>query len=181
MNEGKTCARTGGPVKRPRDRNRLAGLWRRFRGAEGSALIEITLSLPILLALLTGAASISMGLYSFQQLGNAATAGAQVLASEQGLTADPCATAVTSVTGTLPGWDPSKLTYTLSITDSSGTPHSYGPTTGSAFSCAAGAADMASNEPLTLTVSYAYTWLPILNFTFSPSSKLTSTQAELME
>jgi hypothetical protein len=83
------------------------------------------------------------------------------------------------VTGSLPGWTASKLTYTLVIMDSSGSNHTYGPTAGSSFSCTAGAALEAPNEPVTLTVSYSYTWMPIL--AFSPSSPLSSTEASLAD
>jgi hypothetical protein len=38
---------------------------------------------------------------------------------------------------------------------------------------------MAPNEPVTVTVSYAYSWLPILNF--SPSSGLSSSETALEE
>ena len=151
----------------------------RLRGEEGGALLEFAITLPLLMTVLTGAASFSLAFYSLQQLGNAVSSASQLVAAEQGLITDPCATAVTSVTGSLPGWTASKLTYSMSITDSSGTAHPYGPTTGSSFTCPAGAAEEAPNEPVTLTVSYAYTWMPIL--AFSPSSPLTSTEASLAD
>jgi Flp pilus assembly protein TadG len=151
----------------------------RLRGEEGGALLEFAITLPLLMTVLTGAASFSLAFYSLQQLGNAVSSASQLVAAEQGLITDPCAQAVTSVTGSLPGWTASKLTYTMVITDSSGSAHTYGPTAGSSFSCTAGAALEAPNEPVTLTVSYAYTWMPIL--AFSPSSPLTSTEAALAD
>jgi Flp pilus assembly protein TadG len=151
----------------------------KMKGEEGGALLEFAITLPLLMTVLTGAASFSLAFYSLQQLGNAVSSASQLVAAEQGLISDPCATAVTSVTGSLPGWTASKLTYTMVITDSSGSNHTYGPTTGSSFSCTAGAAEEAPNEPVVLTVSYSYTWMPIL--AFSPSSPLSSTEAALAD
>jgi Flp pilus assembly protein TadG len=150
-----------------------------WRSEEGGSLLEFAVTLPLLMTVLTGSASFSIALYSLQQLGNAVSGASQVVAAEQGLITDPCATTVTSVTGALPGWTQDKLTYTMVITDSTGTAHTFGPTTGNSFSCTAGAGDESPNEPITLTVSYSYTWLPIL--AFSPSSPLTSTQAAMAE
>jgi len=93
------------------------------------------------------------------------------------LITDPCATAESKVTSALPSWTVSKFTFTMVITDSSGTTHTYGPTVGSSFSCTAGATYETNNEPVTLTVQYSYTWMPILKF--SPSSPLTTTQGAI--
>lgn len=151
----------------------------RLRGEEGGALLEFAVTLPLFLTVITGSASFSLAFYSLQQLGNATSNAAQLIAAEQGLLTDPCATTVTSVTGALPGWTASKFTYTETITDSTGTAHTYGPTTGSSFSCTAGASYLSPNEPVSIKVSYAYSWLPIL--AFSPSSSLTSTQTALAD
>ena len=149
------------------------------RGEEGAALLEFAITLPLLMTVLTGTASFSLALYLLQQIGNATSTAAQLLGAEQGLITDPCATVVTSVTKSLPNLTPAKITYTVKITNASGTATTFGPSTGSSFSCTAGAADMAPNEPVTVTVSYAYTWLPILNF--SPSSGLSSSETALEE
>lgn len=149
------------------------------RGEEGAALLEFAITLPLLMTVLTGTASFSLALYLLQQIGNATSTAAQLLGAEQGLITDPCATVVTSVTSSLPNLTPGKITYTVSITDSSGTQHTSGPTTGSGFTCKSNAANMAPNEPVTVTVSYAYSWLPILNF--SPSSGLSSSETALEE
>ncbi len=171
----------GGVVPREEPAKRRCGGLRRLRrtGEEGSSLMEFALVLPLMMVVLTGAASFCMALYNLQQLGSATSSAAQLLGAEAGLISDPCASAASSVTGSLTGWTASKLTYTLSITDSSGTAHVYGPTLGSGFSCTAGAAEMGTNEPVTLTVTYSYTWFPILDY--SPSSNLTSTESALME
>jgi Flp pilus assembly protein TadG len=161
--------------------NRHSRIPRRLRpvGDEGSSLVEFAMVLPLMMLVLTGAASFCMALYNIQQLGNATASTSQLLGAEAGLISDPCASAVSSMIASLPNWTASKLTYTVTITDSSGTAHSYGPTLGSTFTCTAGSTEMDSNEPVTLTVSYAYTWFPI--FDFSPSSNLAASESALME
>jgi Flp pilus assembly protein TadG len=152
----------------------------RLRSDEvGTELVEFAFVLPGLMIVLTGTMSFALALYSLQQLGNATANAVQVVAAEAGLITDPCAQAVTSVTATLPKWTAGKFTYTMVITDQSNATHTYGPTTGSTFSCTAGAAEEAQNYPIVLTVKYAYSWLPVLKFT--PSSPLTSTQGTIAD
>jgi Flp pilus assembly protein TadG len=158
---------------------RAASRAMRLRSEEGGSLVEFAIVLPLLLTVLTGSASFAMGFYSLQQLGNSTAGAVQVAAAQSGTIADPCAQAVESITASLPGWTAGNLTYTLVITDASGAAHTYGPTTGSSFSCAPPQADQVPDEPVTLTVSYRYTWLPVL--AFSPSSPLTSTESAMTE
>lgn len=145
-----------------------------FKGEEGAALVEFAVTLPLFLMVLTGTASFSLGLYFLQQIGNATSTAAQLLGAEAGLLTDPCATVKSSITASLPNLTASKLSYTVSITDASGTAH-----TSSAANCTALASDMAPNEPVTVTVVYTYSWMPV--FRFSPSSNLTSSETALAE
>src|SRR5580698_1934646 len=108
------------------------------KGEQGTSLVELAITLPIMLTLLTGAASFSLGFYYLQELGNATTSGVQLAAADQGLVSDPCETAAAAVEGGLPNWTTTKLTFTMSWTDSSGGAHSKGPTVESSstsFSC----------------------------------------------
>jgi Flp pilus assembly protein TadG len=157
------------------------------KGERGTSLVELAITLPIMMMLLTGAASFSLGFYCLQQLGNATTSGVQLAAADQGLVTDPCEAAAGAVENALPNWTTSKLTFTLTWTDSSNSSHTQGPTaesSSSAFSCVTagnGSSDTSTaigpNTPVILTVSYSYTWLPV--FKFTPSSALSSTQASL--
>lgn len=143
-------------------------------GEEGASLLEFAVTLPLFLMVLTGTASFSLGLYFLQQIGNATSTAAQLLGAEAGLLTDPCATVVSSVTSSLPNLSSSKLSYSVTITDSSGTTHNSTST-----SCTSLASDMAPNEPVTVTVTYQYSWMPV--FRFSPSSNLTSSETSLAE
>lgn len=159
----------------------------RLRGEEGGSLVEFAIVVPLLMTVLTGSASFALAFFNLQQLGNATSGAVEAIAATQGVQPDPCALAVTSVTSALgigaksalPSFTASKITYTLVITDASGATHQYGATTGSSFSCIAGAAQEAPNEPVTLTVSYSYTWLPVL--AFSPSSPLSSSETAMAD
>jgi len=159
------------------------------KGEEGTSLVELAISLPIMMTLLTGAASFSLAFYSLQQLGNATTTAVQLAAANQGLVADPCETAATAVEGALPNWTTTKLTFTMTWTDSSNNSHTEGPVaeaSSTTFTCPTagdGSTDTSTaigpNTPVVLTVSYSYSWLPV--FKFTPSSALTSTEAALAD
>jgi Flp pilus assembly protein TadG len=148
---------------------------------------------PLFLVILTGVASFAMALYSYQQLGYATSTAAQWVAAEYGMTSsdgsfDPCAAIVTEVTTALPNWTASKFTYTMSITSGAGSSTStttIGPTTGSGFSCSSDYSDLTQNEPIVVTVSYAYNWFSILTWrpddSFKPSGSLSATEAALVQ
>lgn len=157
--------------------------WLRM-GEEGNALVELAFVAPIMMVMLTGLASFAMALYSYQELGYAVSSAAQQVGAEQGLITDPCATLESDITSALPGWTVSKFTFTTTITNSSG-PNTFGPLAGTAFTCTSGASDMTLNEPMSVTVSYQYSWFSIFtwrpNSTFTPSGNLTVTEAVLVE
>ncbi len=145
----------------------------RSRNEEGTALVEFAFVAPILVAVLTGVMSFSMALYTVHKLSSATSVAVSLVAAKNGLATDPCATAATSVTGSLPSWTAGNFTYTMWITDASWTSHQFGPTAGSGFTCASGVGAEYQGYPIVLQVQYQYSWFPILNF--SPSSQLTST------
>src|SRR5580700_11321587 len=74
------------------------------KGERGTSLVELAITLPIMLTLLTGAASFSLGFYYLQELGNATTSGVQLVAADQGRVTDPCETAAAAVEGGLTNW-----------------------------------------------------------------------------
>jgi Flp pilus assembly protein TadG len=156
-----------------------------FKGEDGAALLECAVTLPFLMAVIMGTASFSLAFYELQELGNAVSAAAQELGATAGTVDDPCAQVVSQVTAALPNLNSANLTYTVVITNSSGTATTYGPTAQTLSCTAAGAGGAAStaeapNEPQSVTVSYQYPWMPFLNFG-TPSSNLTSSSTTMGE
>jgi len=155
-----SCAAVSG---RAGARARFVDQWsgaRLHSNEDGSQLVEFAVVVPVFLLLITGMFSVVMALITNEQLGNAAAVAAQPMQTGRGLLTDPCQTVVTAATAALPNFTASKLTYTVTITDASGTVNTYGPTTGSGFSCTAAAAVLAANEPATVLISYPYKWIP---------------------
>jgi Flp pilus assembly protein TadG len=148
-------------------------------GGEGQALVEFSLVLPMLLMILTFMFSIGMAMVSYDQLAGATSSAALgQLAPARNVTADPCNAIEVSVSTALPSWAASKFTYTLTVQNSAGTNVTYGPTTGTGFSCTAAFTVLQADNPNTpgsLTVSYPYTWIPV--FMQKMTGNLSSTQA----
>lgn len=166
---------------------RIPEIIRRFRtklrrklrcGEEGAALVEMALMSPFLLTVMLGMYSLSMALYNYEQLAYSTFNAAQQVGAGRGLLTDPCATVASEVPAGLPSWTAANFTYTLTITDSTGTAHQYGPA-GSSFTCTAGASEMSQNEPLKVGVSYTYTWLPA--YLLNLSGNLATTETVLTD
>jgi len=154
------------------------------RGEEGSALVEFALTLPMLFGLIYLAASLTLGMYNLQQLGNATSATAMAVGSDAGLFPgnDPCAYAETTMVASLPTWKVANFSYKLTVTDASDAAHAY-TGTGASFSCSSAPA-MGPNYPVTLTVSYTYSWLgipamPFFNAGTSTAGVLASSQSAI--
>ncbi len=154
----------------------------RRRGEEGATLVEFAITLPILVAALTGTCSVAMVLISLQQLANATSTAVQAVANNPMLPADadPCTEAASVVTTTLPSWKSANFSYSMTITyvptgTTTATTATYTAAEGATFSCASGSGQLQQNYPVELTVTYAYSWLPIL--AFKPTTiNLTSAQ-----
>jgi hypothetical protein len=129
--------------------------------------------MPIFVIILTGMLSTVMGLYTYQQLDLATFTAAEALGSGRGTVGDPCATVVTSVVNSLPGYNAGNFTYTVWVTQNVAgvaSTQKYGPSLGATFSCT-GISTTAGNgnyaltnaqlEPVTVQLSYVYTWFPI--------------------
>jgi hypothetical protein len=132
--------------------------------------------------------SISMAMISYEQLSSAVAGAAQQdLVNALVVTGgDPCASIETAVSSALPSsFKASNLIYTMKILNSSAQTVTYGPTTGTGFSCTGAVtvlqADQTANQQTTsgtLTVSYPYTWIPV--FLQNMTGNLTVSQSELV-
>jgi len=137
-------------------------------GEKGQATVEAALTMTFLmLPLLIGMFSICIAILNYEQMGTAVSNAAQYqLALARMVSPDPCAAIAASITNALPapGWTAANFTYKITIQNSTGGTVTYGPTTGSGFSCTAAATVLSADGPNTtgtLTVSYPYTWIPV--------------------
>lgn len=161
------------------------------RSEDGSALVETAVVVPLLLLLLTAAASYSWSIYSLQQLGNAVTAAVEALGSESRSVSNPCVTVVTEVTGSLPLWNAANLSYTATFSNTAGAtvPSKAYSWTGSTApsACAAegvkGSSPQVVDAPISLTVHYTITGMPVLNLlpgsNINPLTNLSSSETAM--
>ncbi len=91
-----------------------AGPVRRFCRSEneGSALVEMAVTLPILMLIMTGLFSFSIALYQKLLLAEAVSAGGRLLAVDRGDT-DPCQTVANAIYSNGPGLAQSRLNLTF--------------------------------------------------------------------
>ncbi len=170
---------------------RIASRALRLRGEEGGSLVELAIFAPLLFLILGGSAAFTLAFFNLQQIGNATAAAVQTVAAEQGVTSDPCNLAMTTIQGEMPGFTKANITYTLTVGNSSGNT-SYSTTGGAnggntGFSCQAAVTSnlFAASYPVSLQVSYSYTWLPVLFpsgrfWKMTPSSTLNGAPAYAM-
>jgi Flp pilus assembly protein TadG len=115
------------------------------RKSEGGALVEIAVTLPLVLLIMTGIFSFSVALYQKLMLSEAVSAGGRQAAVEAGQTA-PCTDITNAVKSAAPGLDPTQMTTTITVTN---------PTTNASKSCPGLAAtDVASGDQIQLIVTY---------------------------
>jgi Flp pilus assembly protein TadG len=82
--------------------------------SEGSALVEMAVTLPLVLLIMTGIFSFSVALYQKLQLAEAVSNAGHYLATSRG-DHDPCANAVNAVTSGAPALQSSAITITLTL------------------------------------------------------------------
>ncbi|MDR3772605.1 MAG: TadE/TadG family type IV pilus assembly protein [Terracidiphilus sp.] len=117
-------------------------------GEQGSALVEIALVMPALLAVITAICAFAVAFNNQLTLTQAVGAGAQYLQTVRSnpAAADPCAAAIGAIENAAPNFKPSSISLTLSI---NGTPE-----TGA--SCTGGATALANAQGFPVTVSATY-------------------------
>ena len=87
---------------------------------DGGSLVEFAMILPLMLALVTGIFGLSFALLFYLQLNNAVDVGARTVAviratNSDGTTPDPCAAALTAITGAAPTLAPSKIKLSVNL------------------------------------------------------------------
>jgi Flp pilus assembly protein TadG len=90
---------------------------------EGSSLVEMALTLPVVLIIMTGIFAFSIALNQRLQLTEAVSAGGRVLALDRGQDADPCTKVSNVIYAAAPGLAKANMTisFTLNTTTTTGT------------------------------------------------------------
>jgi len=110
----------------------------------GNALVEIALTLPIFLGLLTAVLSFGVAFSNQLTLTHAVGSGAQRLQQIRTSTSDPCADTLTAITSAAPTLKPSNISLTLNLNG----------TTVSGTSCSGYQSYIVLQQPVTVTASY---------------------------
>ena len=113
-------------------------------------MVELALTLPILLLLVTGIVSIGTLMEQDMQLTDAVNVAAKQLAVERGNTTDPCNLVYTTVTAAAPYLTASSMGFSFSF---NGSPYS-GTTCSSASTTTGAAGNLVQGEPIVVTVTY---------------------------
>lgn len=145
------------------------------RGEEGGALVELGVSLPIILLVMTGVFAFSIALYQKLALAEGISAGGRTLAADRGDT-DPCATTAAAIVAAAPSLTKANisLTFNLDGTKTTGT--------GASSTCAgtggAANANMVSGATATVSATYPCS-IKVYNFSFSTCSLGSSVTEEI--
>jgi Flp pilus assembly protein TadG len=106
----------------------LAARLRTLLRTEGSSLVEMALTLPVVLIIMTGIFAFSIALNQRLQLTEAVSAGGRVLALDRGQDADPCTKVSNVIYAAAPGLAKANMTISFSLNGVS-SPGTKGATT----------------------------------------------------
>jgi Flp pilus assembly protein TadG len=112
--------------------------------AQGSALVEMAVTLPLILLLMTGIFSFSVALYQKLQLAEAISNAGRVLAAERGDT-DPCKATTSAIYAAAPGLAQSNLTISYTLN---------GVAVGNGVTTCSGTTNMVAGGPAQITATY---------------------------
>ncbi len=149
----------------------------------GQSMVELAITLPILLVLVTGIATFGIAFANYLSLQNAVSIGALELAVSRGNTTNPCSLAASTVQSALPnGMVAASLTFTLVLNGVT-----FGPYTGvsnatcsSSSNTTGSAGDLQQGKNAQLIVSYPCN-LSVYGKNYAPSCTLSSQVTELVQ
>ena len=129
----------------------------RRKGERGGALVELALTMPMMLVMVTGIYSFGVYLRQSLQLTDAVSIGGQYLSIRLGNTLDPCADVYTAVTNAAAGLNPALMTFTITLNTTS-----YPFTQGATVSCSSPSSNSAGystgnlilGDPVKVNVTY---------------------------
>jgi hypothetical protein len=116
-------------------------------GEQGTALVELAVTLPIALTMLMGFLSLGVLLNKQLQLTNGTSLSGAALALDRGATTDPCAATITAFQTAAPFLDPNAATFTWSLNNNA-------VTYSGVKTCTGGAASLVQGSYATVTVLY---------------------------
>jgi Flp pilus assembly protein TadG len=140
-----------------------------FRGDEGNALVEFTLVLPFLMAVLMGIWVVGTAYLQYISLVNAVGSGAQNLQQIRQSTTNPCADTYTAITAAAPALATSSLTMEVWLNG-----HDEGAGTNT---CSGDQSFLKQDEPIKVQGTYVCN-LSIMGINYFPNCKLTSATTE---
>ena len=121
-------------------------------GEEGGALVEMAVTLPLVMLIMTGIFSFSIAIYQKLQLAEAVSNGGHYLAVDRGDT-DPCKTVANAIYAAAPGLSSSSMTLSFDL-DGTTTGATCPGTSGAANAnmVAGGTGEITATYPCTLAV-----------------------------
>lgn len=137
---------------------------------DGNILVELALILPTCMMVLTGIFSFAFAYSNELMLTNAVGSGATYLQQNAPYTTDPCSDALTKIEAAAPSLIASNINLTLTINNGT-------PVTGSSCQSSASSLNTATGIPVNVSATYPCN-IHVLNFTISPTCKLTAQTTE---
>jgi len=114
------------------------------RGEMGSVLVEMALTMPMLLAVITAICSFAVAFNNQLTLTTAVGTGGQYLQLIRTTTTDPCADTLTAIENAAPSLKPSSISLSFNLNGTSVTGNS----------CAGDQSYLVQGEPVTVTAKY---------------------------
>jgi len=116
-----------------------------FGQEEGNSLVEFTLTLPILMAVLVAIFEFGIAFNNQLQLTQAVGVGAQYLQQIRSTTTDPCSDTFNTIKNSAPTLNPSNISLTLTMNGNT-------PVTGN--TCSGDQSELGQLQPVTVYASY---------------------------
>jgi Flp pilus assembly protein TadG len=114
------------------------------RGDEGSALVEVALTMPILMGMITAICTFAIGFNNQLTLTSAVGSGAQYLQIIRSTTSDPCSDTLNAIANAAPALTKSSINLTIN----------FNGTVVNSNSCPSDTSDLAENAPVTVSATY---------------------------
>jgi Flp pilus assembly protein TadG len=144
----------------------------------GQSLLELALTLPILLLVMTGIFTFGIAYNHYLILTDAAAAGGRAVGSSRGQTSDPCQTAAQAVYGAAPllALNQANLKFSITLDGAAVASGAANP------SCSSSGAvnDLVQGKPATVVVQYPCD-LSVFGVNYSHNCQLTASTTEIIQ